>query len=223
MGKDPAFLFYPGDFMGGTGTFNFEERGAYITLLCDQFENGALSVDDIKNRLGAIWERIWPRICKKFELDASGNFFNKRLESEKIKRKIYTKTRIDNLNSKKNTHKEPHMRSEGLHMDTHMENENRNRNSNEIVIEKEKDKDKKKIPEIEEFLDHCKVTLQHKYPEYEFSLRSKYKTWVDDGWKTGHNKPIKNWKNTINNTIPYLKPISSDEGSTAKHHKTAKF
>ena len=43
--------------------------------------------------------------------------------------------------------------------------------------------------------------------EYEFSLKAKFHSWNDEGWKTGHGKPIKNWKNTLNNTIPHLKPI----------------
>ena len=90
------------------------------------------------------------------------------------------------------------------------ENENviENKNITKDIIVKETKKD---IPTENEFLDYCKEVLRSKYIEYEFSLISKYKTWIDDGWKTGHNKPIKNWKNTINNTIQYLKPIKQTE------------
>lgn len=71
-----------------------------------------------------------------------------------------------------------------------------------------------KIPSENEFLEHCKIILQHKYQEYEFSLKSKYQTWIDDGWKTGHGKKINNWKNTINNTIPHLKPITNGQSNS---------
>jgi len=37
MAKDPAFLFYPNDYIGGTMGMTFEEKGAYIELLMLQF------------------------------------------------------------------------------------------------------------------------------------------------------------------------------------------
>ena len=33
MSKDPAFLFYPNDYLGGTMGMTFEMKGAYIDLL----------------------------------------------------------------------------------------------------------------------------------------------------------------------------------------------
>jgi hypothetical protein len=43
---------------------------------------------------------------------------------------------------------------------------------------------------------------------YEYSLKSKFSSWVENNWKDGNNKPIKSWKSKIRNTIPFLKPIS---------------
>jgi hypothetical protein len=43
---------------------------------------------------------------------------------------------------------------------------------------------------------------------YEYSLKSKFLSWVENDWKDGNNKPIKSWKSKIRNTIPFLKPIS---------------
>jgi uncharacterized protein YdaU (DUF1376 family) len=40
MAKDPAFLFYPNDYIGGTMGMTFEEKGAYIELLMLQFNRG---------------------------------------------------------------------------------------------------------------------------------------------------------------------------------------
>jgi len=61
------------------------------------------------------------------------------------------------------------------------------------------------IPAEIDFLNYCKEKLNEKYLPLEFSLKSKYMAWVENGWKTGENKEIKNWKSTILNTIPYLK------------------
>jgi len=35
-------------------------------------------------------------------------------------------------------------------------------------------------------------------------LKLKYESWSVNGWKDGNNKPIKNWKSKLLNTIPYL-------------------
>ena len=43
MAKDPAFLFYPNDYIGGTMGMTFEEKGAYIELLMLQFNRGHMT------------------------------------------------------------------------------------------------------------------------------------------------------------------------------------
>lgn len=68
------------------------------------------------------------------------------------------------------------------------------------------DNDTLLIPTVYEFLHYCKDIQEINYQSYEFSLKSKYETWVDDGWKDGNGKKIKNWKSKIKNTIPFLKP-----------------
>ena len=82
------------------------------------------------------------------------------------------------------------------------------------------------IPTLKEFLDHgfTKLAYQNKDSQfYEHSITSKYNTWIEDGWKTAHGKKIKNWKNVLNNTLPYLKPIYPDKKSIpftpAKNYK----
>jgi len=73
-----------------------------------------------------------------------------------------------------------------------------------------KGKEINNIPPIDIFLDYCKKILEQNkfiYSEYEFSLKSKYESWVSNGWKDGHNKQIKDWKGKIRNTIPFLRPI----------------
>ena len=37
------------------------------------------------------------------------------------------------------------------------------------------------------------------------SLKLKYQAWVENGWKDGNDKEIKNWKSKLLNTIPHIK------------------
>jgi hypothetical protein len=70
---------------------------------------------------------------------------------------------------------------------------------------------KESKPSIDEFLSFCKDDMIKNgmiFSLYEYSLKSKFLSWVENDWKDGNNKPIKSWKSKIRNTIPFLKPIS---------------
>ena len=70
-------------------------------------------------------------------------------------------------------------------------------------------KESKPIPDMDVFLDYCKSIDGFAYNSYEFSLKAKYKQWVDNGWKDGHGNKISNWKTKVLNTIPFLKPTAT--------------
>ena len=114
MAKDPAFLFYPNDYIGGTMGMTFEEKGAYIELLMLQFNRGHMDGHMIGHCVGQIWERIK---CK-FIQDEQGLWYNERLDVEKSKRKAFSESRRNNIKGNNQ-----HMIG---HMTTHMENENVN-------------------------------------------------------------------------------------------------
>ena len=58
MGKDPAFLFYPNDWLGGTMGMTFEQKGAYMELLMMQFNQGQFTEAQAKQVL-SICLSIW--------------------------------------------------------------------------------------------------------------------------------------------------------------------
>lgn len=93
MAKDPAFLFYPGDWQGGTMTFSRFLKGCYIDVLIAQFNNGHLSLDEIKTVLGSDFGQAWPTLQKKFVQDENGLWFNEKLEHETKRRREYTESR----------------------------------------------------------------------------------------------------------------------------------
>lgn len=118
MAKDPAFLFYPNDWIGGTMGMTFEEKGAYMELLMMQFNRGHMTEDMIGRMIG----QLWLNIKDKFEQDEKGLFYNKRLDEEKEKRKRFTESRNNNRKGKNQYSN----KSENslAHMTSHMENEN---------------------------------------------------------------------------------------------------
>ena len=129
MAKDPAFLFYPNDWIGGTMGMTFEEKGAYMELLMMQFNRGHME----GHMIGQVVGQMWDKIRTKFIQDSEGKWYNVRLEEEQIKRKNFTSSRKNNLNgenqySKKGGHKKGHMTS-------HMEDVNEDVNINTINID----------------------------------------------------------------------------------------
>src|SRR5690348_10921073 len=136
MAKDPAFLFYTGDFSTGTQFFTDEQVGKYVRLLMAQ------------HQLGHLEEKHMLQICKtydkdvfsKFIKDENGLYYNERLENEIIKRKKYSKSRSENRLSKKDI---------SVTYDEHMENRN-SININSLNNGKSKDF---KVQREQSFLD----------------------------------------------------------------------
>jgi len=116
--KDPAFLFYPGDYISGTMHLDFECKGAYVDLLMMQFNKDHMTIHMIKHVLGHKFDHIWCQISDKFQTDGT-NYWNQRLKAEKEKRLKYSDSRRSNRNNKKDMLN---------HMSDHMENENENSN-----------------------------------------------------------------------------------------------
>lgn len=130
MAKDPAFLFYPGDYVTGTMYLDFECKGAYIDLLMLQFQKDHMTLHMIKHVLGHKYEDIWPHIKDKF-VEKDGFFWNERLRKEKEIRIKYSKSRSNNRNSSKDMSN--HMTQ---HMIQHMEDIDTNLSINTIGINK---------------------------------------------------------------------------------------
>jgi uncharacterized protein YdaU (DUF1376 family) len=149
MGKDPAFLFYPNDWLGGTLGMTFEEKGAYLELLMLQFNRGHMT----GHMIGQIVGQLWDKISCKFEMDEQGLFYNKRLEEEVERRSNYVESRKNNMSGKNQySNKSGHMTTHTTsHMDGHttgrMENENENENIDDNGDEiKLKSNPKKTVP-----------------------------------------------------------------------------
>ena len=189
--KDPAFLFYPSDFIVGTRLMSFEQKGKYIELLCLQHQQGALSYEDMLTVCGEYDARIF----SKFQKTEDGLYFNARLEEERRKRERFCTVRQEN-GAKGGRPKKPteNLQVSGrLSQDEPTENllENENINKN---IDKSIDKDTKAI--------------KHKYGLYSNVLLSD-----EDVTKLQAEFPI-DWTDRIERLSEYI----ASSGKTYKSH-----
>lgn len=109
MGRDPAISWFFNDWHGGTMTLSRFLKGCYMDLMTAQFNNGHLSLDEIKTVLGSDFGSSWPTLQKKFKKDANDLLYNDRLEFEIKKRKNYSKGRRKNLEPINDCDFSPHM------------------------------------------------------------------------------------------------------------------
>jgi DNA-binding transcriptional MerR regulator len=88
---------------------------------------------------------------------------------------------------------------------TQLTNEQQTTNK-QLTTNKNDKKEKKEIniPELSEFLAFAIQECSNINQE---DVKHKYNSWFLNGWKDGNDKPIKNWKTKLLNTIPYLKKI----------------
>lgn len=128
MAKDPAFLFYPNDWSGGTMILNRHQKGCYLDLLIAQFNNGPLSLESIKTLLGQD-QAVWTVLSSKFKQDSAGNYFNERLAAEVEKRRAFSeKQKINGMKGGRKPNPNPTLNPNTNPNGSLLENGNRNEN-----------------------------------------------------------------------------------------------
>ena len=90
MKTSQSFPFYASDFIMGTMLMTGEEVGAYIRLLCWQWEQGMVPSDPSKlaRITGVNPKRLCP-VLEKFDEDSEGNLKNFRMEEVRADRENY--------------------------------------------------------------------------------------------------------------------------------------
>ena len=83
---------------------------------------------------------------------------------------------------------------------------------NSSYKDKDKDKDKDNIPAYDDFRDYAISKEENINLD---ALKFKYDAWVENGWRNGNDKEIKNWKTSLLHTLPHLpkqpKPNGNDK------------
>lgn len=213
MSKDPAVLFYTSDFLAGTSFFTMEQRGQYITLLCQQHQQGSIP----ENHMIFICGSLDSPVINKFQRDENGNYYNVRMREEAVKRANYCKSRGKNKKGKvKKSHiSKSYDNSYENHMSVHMENENENENINDnYLIQKEKltttsgihekfaSTLKISVDQIQRFIGlyfeeiEAKGIFHNSFPEYQSHCFAWIKKNKDELMKKIHNEQPKRFKTT---------------------------
>ena len=74
--------------------------------------------------------------------------------------------------------------------------------------EKEKEEVEYTIPAFEDFLTYAK----EKKPKVDaVHLKLKYDAWVENKWKDGNDRKIKNWKTKLLNTLKFIDEVKNNE------------
>jgi uncharacterized protein YdaU (DUF1376 family) len=210
MAKDPAFLFYASDFLTGTMFMTNEQVGLYIRMLCAQHQHGGrIDTNVLRTQCDSITNGSL--VYSKFEHDDTGSY-SLRLDEEMKKR------REKGIKARESVNKR--WKKDSFDSNTFvLRSENESEDEIEIKTQEEKapEKPKTKKPEIpteSEFMAYYKSELSKEFPDLDFSIKTKYETWVDAGWKDGHGNKITNWKLKMKNTITHLKAKFNPNGPT---------
>ncbi len=233
MAKDPAVLWYPGDYIGGTMGMTFEEKGAYVELLMLQFLRGHMTSHMIGQTLGQTGGQIWDRIKDKFQQDPEGLYYNERMELEIKRRQSYVKSRCNNLSGKNQYSKRGDKISAHMdgHMTSHMENENEIEDFKDIEEKGVQGEKKKKFTNIPPTI----IEVQERMKERgitNFNADVFHAHYTSVGWRIGKN-PMKNWDAALTtwqaNNNSNSKPINGNKPKTRlqriyeENHKDEEF
>jgi hypothetical protein len=189
MHKDPAFLFYPSDFLTGVTDLTMEERGQFITLLCLQHQKGSLSEKTIRLSVANVSDDV----ISKFKKDEEGNFFNERLKLEIEKRSAFVDSRREN-GSKGGRPRKPNGLANGK---PNAKPNGKAKNNLSININ------------INENITVDEVVNYFKENGYkEESARNFFNYYSSAEWKDSNGNEVKNWK--LKAKQVWFKPINKE-------------
>lgn len=135
MSQDPAFLFYPGDYLRDTQVLSESAQVAYDRIMCEHMRNICSDMSNItvsQSRVDFITKRLSEEDREQIMsvlTESKGEFQIYWVAESISKRKAYSESRSRNRSSKKT-------KNISSTYDQHMENENVNENKDEIETRK---------------------------------------------------------------------------------------
>ena len=128
--KDPAFLFYPGDYLRDTQMLSEKTQVAYDRIMCEHMRNICIT----KQQLNFLTKRLSPEELEELKMvltEIKGGYQIEWVADSITKRKAYSESRRKNREGKT----KEDMNNTSSTYDKHMENESEN--VNEVKEEKE--------------------------------------------------------------------------------------
>lgn len=169
MAKDPAFLFYPGDYLRDTQCLSERVQVAYDRIMCEHMRNICISQD----QLNFFTKRLTPDEKSELLMVMTKKDCGYQIEwvAESIsKRKDYSESRRINRSKKDISHVE-----DMLTYVPHMENEIENVNENKKATKKEKGYDRSKLDfpwSSDLFMKAWDAWLEYKRSQWKFVFAS---------------------------------------------------
>ena len=172
MAKDPAFLFYPGDYLRDTQMLSETVQVSYDRIMCEHMRNICVSKQQLKfltKRLSEDEKEELLSVLTK----VGGGYQIAWVAESIVKRRAYSDSRRKNREGKANNISKSYV--------NHMENENENGINNVISIKEVKKYFKfQGSPEFaDDFFNHFNA----------------------QDWLTGTGRPITNWQSKANTWI----------------------
>lgn len=184
--KDPAFLFYPGDYLRDTQCLSEKSQVAYDRIMCEHMRNICISPQQLNFFTKRLSDTEKEELM--FLLTKKDDGFQITWVAESIaKRRKYSESRSKNRKSSGKKDMKTY--------DSHMENENENEIVNDNEEENRDSKGKKKrqvfsLPTIDEVRVYCQERKNNVDPVRWFNFYS------SKGWMIGKNK-MKDWKAAV--------------------------
>jgi hypothetical protein len=159
MAKDPAFLFYPGDYLRDTQTLSEKTQVAYDRIMCEHMRNICIS----KQQLKFFTKKLSPEELEElmFVLTEVKDGFQIEWVSDSInKRKAYSESRRKNRSKKNKQNSDNISKTYVEHMEIENEIENEDINKDEIELNETQQKtiqficDKFGISEMKQFQNY---------------------------------------------------------------------
>lgn len=196
MAKDPAFLFYPGDYLRDTQCLSESVQVAYDRIMCEHMRNICIS----QQQLNFFTKKLSPDEIAELKMvltEVDGGYQIEWVASSILKRKSYSESRSKNRQGNKK-----HMKNISDTYVQHMENEIVNENEIEVVTEK-KTRSKFSAPEyseIESFMKERNAVAGGVWPADKVVTEAKkyYNYYQSNGWRVGKN-PMKDWQAAARN------------------------
>ncbi len=135
--KDPAFLFYPGDYLRDTQILSEASQVAYDRIMCEHMRNICISQRQLKFITKKLNEEENEELLELLE-EVDGGYQIPWVAESIIKRRAYSESRRKNRLKKPKENK----KNISLSYDSHMENEIENEN---VIINEKGNENKKKV------------------------------------------------------------------------------
>ncbi len=215
----PNIPLYIGDWEKDCNVLSLEAEAGWLRIIFKMFTNGKQSVYKLPTKgLQNLWrvsehkvEEILNElsdfnIC---EITTDGRF------TEFTCRRYVKENSISEIRKESVSKRKDRYKTSTKHIQT-TENENDYVNEIEVKSEIEVKNTNSEIPNFSEF----KLYALEKEPSVNTSaLKNKYDAWIENGWKNGNDKPIKNWKSSLLQTLIYIEKNPTNGTATTNRNR----